>query len=306
MLKVGAEHDAAVIEMGMRAKGEISYLSRMVKPDMAIITNIGTSHIETLGSKDEILKAKLEITDGMKSGGVLMLCADDARLKAAKPRGVIPVLVGVENEKADYRATNLRADGFGMRFDFRTPDRVMRDMFIPAPSTPGVYAAAFAATCGIFSGMSEEEIKTGLLRFSQTGMRQKIRVAHGVTIIEDCYNASPESVRASIDTLKYVNNSPRRTAVLGKMHELGKYSIALHADIGDYAAKNLDVLYVFGDSDDVLSMAREYKKSGREPIYLGSDVIAAEKILKNNIAPGDVLLFKASRAEKLERLSEKL
>ena len=308
LLKLNASHQIAVLEMGMAALGEISALSRMASPDISIITNIGTSHIGFLGSRENILRAKLEITDGMKSDGILLLNGDDDMLRTVKKPHTYAFFVGIDNTRSDFLATNVRQKKNGMRFDMTYRGETLRDLFIPALGKHNVYAALFAAACGMICGLLESEIKTGLSSYVPVEGRQNITEKDGVKIIDDCYNASPESMRASIDILKYINISENRraVAVLGEMKELGDLAPALHKSVGEYARDKVDRLFIFGDGENVEMMKKGYESGGKSAVMLGGDLDIALDILKKNIKSGDAVLIKASRAVKLERLSEKL
>lgn len=306
LLKLNAGHQIAVVEMGMAARGEISALSRIASPDISVITNIGSSHMESLGSRENILAAKLEITDGMKSDGILLLSGDDDMLKNVKKPHTYSFFVGIDNTRSDFLASNIRQKKDGVTFDMTYRGEALRDLFIPAIGRHVVYAGLFAAACGMICGLSESEIRSGLR--SYVPARQKISEKDGVKIIDDSYNASPESMRASIDVLKYINMSEHRraVAVLGEMKELGALSPALHKSVGEYARDKVDALFLFGDGENVEMMKKGYDSGAKHAVMLGSDVDRALAILKENIKSGDAVLIKASRAVKIERLSEKL
>lgn len=306
LLSLDASHQIAVVEMGMAAPGEISALSKIASPDISIITNIGTSHIEFLGSRENILRAKMEITDGMKEDGILLVSGDDKYLRFVKKTSTYRFFVGIDDARSDFRAVNIGSSAGGMTFDFSYRGEVLRDLFIPALGKHSVLAAAFAAACGMICGLSESEIRAGLA--SYVPLRQNITEKNGVKIIDDCYNASPESMRASIDVLKYINMNERRraVAVLGEMKELGAIAPELHRSVGEYAAQNVDELLLFGEGENIEKLKEGFESRGKRAALLGDDVDAAEKILLSKIKKGDAVLIKASRAVRLERLSEKL
>lgn len=308
LLSLNASHQIAVVEMGMAARGEISSLSLMAAPDVSIITNIGTSHIEFLLSRENILKAKLEITDGMKPDGILLMNGDDDMLASVKKTRTYAFFVGIDNPRVDFLASNVREKDDGMTFDMTYRGETLRDLHISSLGKHSVYAALFAASVGMICGLSESEIRAGLAKFSPADMRQCISEKNGIKIIDDCYNASPESMRASIDVLKYINiNEHRRAvAVFGEMKELGKFSPSLHKAVGEYAKDKVDLLCLFGSGENISKIKDGYEAGGRRAVMLGDDADLAMQKLKENIKSGDVVLFKASRAVKLERLSEKM
>ena len=308
LLSIDSSHKIAVVEMGMSATGEISALSRLTCPDISVITNIGTSHIEFLGSRENIMKAKLEVLDGMSDDGILIINGDDDMLKNVTNTAQFCVRVGIDDKRCYFRATNIKYAENGTTFDIVCPDEAIKDLLIPSIGRHSVYAAAFAVACGVICGLDENEIRRGLASYVPADMRQNITRREKYTKIEDCYNASPESMRASIDVLKFLadKDGGRAVAVLGEMRELGAHAPALHKSVGEYAAKNADALFLFGDNENVRALADGYYAGGKVPIMLGDDAAAAVNTIKQNIKDGDVLLFKASRAVMLEKLSEKL
>lgn len=307
LLSLNASHQIAVVEIGMAARGEISSLSKIASPDISIITNVGSSHIGQLGSRENILKAKMEITDGMKDDGILLVSGDDKLLRSIKKTHTYRFFVGIDDSRSDFWANNVRRKHSGMTFDFSYRGETLRDLFIPSLGKHSVYAASFAAACGMICGLSESEIKAGLSSYVPVDLRQSITEKNDLKIIDDCYNASPESMRASIDVLKYINmNEHRRAvAVLGEMLELGAFAPQLHKSVGEYAIKNVDELFLFGAGKNILKIKEGFEAHGGRAVMLGDDVDAAEKILLSKIKKGDAVLFKASRAVRLERLSEK-
>ncbi|MBR6051674.1 MAG: UDP-N-acetylmuramoyl-tripeptide--D-alanyl-D-alanine ligase [Clostridia bacterium] len=308
LLSLNASHQIAVVEMGMAARGEISALSEMAAPDISIITNVGTSHIEFLLSRENILKAKLEIADGMKPDGILLMNGDDDLLAGVKKTRTYAFFVGIDNPRVDFLASNVREMSDGMTFDMTYRGETLRDLHIPSLGKHSVYAALFAAAVGMICGLSESEIRAGLASYCPADMRQRISEKNGIKIIDDCYNASPESMRASIDVLKYINiNEHRRSvAVLGEMKELGKFSPSFHKAVGEYAKDKVDLLCLYGSGESIRAIKDGYDSGDRRAVMLGDDVDRAVTILKENVKSGDAILFKASRAVKLERLSEKM
>ncbi len=253
-LSIGEGTEYAVFECGMSALGEIEYLSNIVKPNIGVITNIGTSHMESLGSRENIARAKLELVSGMggrDGGGVLVINADEPLLYGVRETLDVGrvVTAALHNRAADYRAVNLRRVGNGTVFDLIYNGRVATNIEIPAIGVHNVYDALYAFAVGILCGMSEAEIRGGLRGFRGAAMRQKIYDEHGITIIEDCYNASPESMRAGIDVLISLakERGGRPAALLGDMKELGEYSRLLHEQLGVYAARaGVKLLFTYG------------------------------------------------------------
>ncbi len=312
LMNLSPETETAVLEMGMSAFGEISYLSKIAKPDIGVITNIGTAHLEALGTRENICKAKMEITDGMAEGATLFVNGDEPLLTA--------VIGSLDKIKAvtygfrvgcDIRVVNLRHDGDGMVFDIMLGERLINDVRIPTIGNHNVLNATAAYAVAREMGIADGDIRLGLASFVNTGMRQKIYPVGNTTVIEDCYNASPESMRASMDVLaEYAKGKGARpTALLGDMLELGENSEAFHRGIGAYAASlGVKRLYCFGEMASFI--ADESVKSGvlRSDVFLCRDTDKPEAmadILINEAKSGDVILAKASRGISLERVIEK-
>lgn len=314
-LRMDAGTEYAVFECGMSALGEIEYLSNIVKPKIGVITNIGTSHMESLGSRENIAKAKLEIVSGMggrEAGGVLVINADEPLLYGVRetlPVGSV-VTAALHNRAADYRAVNLRRVGSGTVFDLIYNGRVATNIEIPAIGVHNVYDALYAFAVGIICGMSEAEIRGGLRAFRGAAMRQKIYEQGGITVIEDCYNASPESMRAGIDVLVSLakEKGGRPAALLGDMRELGEYSRLLHDQLGVYAARaGVKLLFTYGTLAESIAASAVSNGVRAENVYVNLDCTDPAKtgdMILGALKPGDVLLVKASRAVAAEAVLE--
>ncbi|MBQ7821480.1 MAG: UDP-N-acetylmuramoyl-tripeptide--D-alanyl-D-alanine ligase [Clostridia bacterium] len=313
VLSMKKDTNTAVFEMGMSFKGEISYLSKLACPKIAVITNIGNSHIENLGSRENICAAKLEITDGLDPDGYILLNADEPLLFAQKDLLDHKILfISMQNPAADFRALNVRTYDSYSIYDLVLPNRVVTNIQIPTIGIHNVHDSVFAFVCGLLMGMSDDEIKRGLMKFKNTGMRQNVYEYGGVTIIEDCYNAGPESMKASLDVLAKLSfkNGTRSIAVLGEMRELGEYSKQLHMEIGRaVASKNIGKLFTFGrDAENIVLGAINHGYLP-ERVGINGDIETPQttaNALRTILKPGDVVLFKASRAVRLERVIEML
>lgn len=301
MLELNHHHNAAVFEMGMSGLGEIEFMSEAAKPDVAVITNIGSSHLEMLGSRENIRRAKMEITTGLRDGGTLFLNGDEPLLQGHESDRYNVVYFGMKNEECDYFASNIRSVDGGIIFDMKTPTGVFENIEINLAGAHNVYNAMVAFTVGLKMQMSESEIRAGLLSYKAAKMRQNIYNVGGITVIEDCYNASPESMNAAInvlgDTAKL--RGGRMIALLGDMRELGTTTAELHAGVGSYLAeKNADYLFTYGElssenlADGAVKSGMSEKKVFRNPV---TDPEAVGKKLLGVLKAGDVLLVKASR-----------
>lgn len=303
------ECEVAVLEMGMCKFGEISFMTKLVRPDIAVVTNIGTSHIASLGSRENICRAKLEITEGMAEDSVLLLNGDEPLLTERKALiSPAPRYMGIYSRSADFKAMNIRTSGDGMVFDVLYGDRAAINMEIPILGRHNVYNAMAAFAVGTFLGMSEERIRAGLATFEGTEMRQKILKIGKITVIEDCYNASPESMRAAIDVLcaKAKKEGGRATALLGDMLELGENTRLMHDQLGQYAAQmKIERLYCFGAMADTVAEAAIKKGIRADSVFVFPDLndpeTVADEITKNALAD-DILLVKASRGVAAERV----
>ncbi|MBQ5601893.1 MAG: UDP-N-acetylmuramoyl-tripeptide--D-alanyl-D-alanine ligase [Clostridia bacterium] len=305
LLGLSSENDAAVLEMGMSHFGEIEYLSKIATPNIAVITMIGHSHIENLGSREGIRDAKLEIRKGLQHDGVLILNGDEPLL--ADINGAI--YVGEKNKYANYVIDNVIEGENGCAFDLSYNGERVESITIPAVGRHNVMNAAFAFAVGIVAGMGEFEIRRGLMNFRNTGLRQSVYEMGGKTIIADCYNAAPESVKASLKVLCDIaeRKGARKIAVLGDMKELGNYTAEAHIEVGrEVAADKIDMLFTFGMlASDIAGAAAE---DGIEKVFVFEENEYEEiaEAIKENTKSGDVILFKASRAMALEKVIELL
>lgn len=304
-LRLDESITAAVLEMGMSGFGEISLLTNVAKPSIGIITNIGVSHIEKLGSREGILKAKLEILEGMEKTAPLILNADDDMLMSVKDSIENPVITcAIENMKADCRAMNIVQTDEGMEFTLIYGEETLH-VSIPAVGKHNVYNALVAFVCGKKLGLTSEQAVAGLKDYVPSGMRQKIVLKNEMTFIEDCYNASPDSIKAALGVLTTIKCTGWRIAVLGEMMELGSYGAEGHRICGECARKlGVDLLYVVGGENAQWYMkgAGEMVENGRAKFFETKEELA--KALIDSLKPGDAVLFKASRSVKLEQVIE--
>lgn len=293
----------AVIEMGMDGFGQISVLTKCAKPDCAIITNIGVSHIEILGSRDGILQAKLEILEGLKKGSPVFLNGDNDKLANVKLDDYKVILFGIENKNCDVRAVDIKEIGLSTEFIAVKGD-IKQKITIPTVGIHNVYDALTAFAVGLEYGVSPEDIAKGLQGYTPSGMRQRIKEVKGVTFIEDCYNASPDSQKAGLNSLCKIAKG-RKIAVLGDMLELGSFSEKAHRMVGEYAAEcGVDLLYTVGEESKY--MADSALKSGLKNVRNFTDKKELTEILVNELQKGDTILFKASRGMKLEEIFENI
>ena len=302
--------EVAVLEMGMNHFGEIETMSLGARPDIAVITNIGTAHLEYLGSREGIRDAKMEITAGMDPSRSVLLLNGDEPLLLELRNSVYHPLYFSAGSCGDWHAANVREDSEGLLLDCVARSNVWHDIRVPARGLHQVNNALAAIAVGQMLGMNPEEIREGLLKYQSAPMRQSLRNAGPMTVFEDCYNANPESTRAAIDVLMTVSaeKKGRACALLGDMLELGESSEDLHRRIGRYAAaKGIRRLICFGPLAGAIACGAT--EGGMDPASVVSvaDLSAPEAAAEQILAwaePGDVWLFKASRGVAAERVAK--
>ena len=302
LLKLEKGHEVCVVELGMDHAGEIDNLARLVEPDMALITNIGDAHIENLGSRENIFKAKCEIFPHLKRDGLAVLNGDDPLLATLK--GTLSqraVFVG-GGEGLDYTARDLNSgDGGHLTCRVKTP-RGQFEADIPALGSHMIYPTLMAAAVGEALGMAPDEIVRGIGAFLPTKMRMNIvRCKGDIVILNDAYNANPQSMRAAIQVLAD-SQGENKVAVLGDMFELGPFAPALHTGVGECLGKaGVNCLVAVGDL--AAHIAEGAKSSGVPEVYHCQTKEEAKLILERLIQPDSVFLVKASRGMKMEELS---
>ncbi|ANX02053.1 UDP-N-acetylmuramoyl-tripeptide--D-alanyl-D-alanine ligase [Thermoclostridium stercorarium subsp. leptospartum DSM 9219] len=305
VLNLDRSHSVAVFEMGMSAMGEIDYLSRIIQPDIGIITNIGISHIEKLGSRQNILRAKLEIINGMKENGVLILNGDDELLSGLEGLLPMPVVFYGINDNCNVKGYGIESLGEkGVRFTVNIRNRDV-DIFLPVPGIHNVSDALAAIACAIEMGITDENIQKGLIQYSSEKMRMNIVEYGNVKVINDTYNAAPASSMAALSVLREISGSRRSIAVLGDMLELGAYSEEAHKSVGACVAhENINYLVAIGElAKDYVVGAVEAGMDKKRILHF-PDPESAVDSLRELIEPNDVVLFKASRGMHLDRIIE--
>ena len=301
IMHISERTQVAVLEMGMNHFGEMEYLTGIAKPDVAVITNIGTMHIEHLGSREGILQAKLEILRGVPESGYGIFNGDEPLLwNIRDDGGHKKYYFGIENAACDVIASDIQEYEDGMRFMARGLGHQF-ELFVPTVGRHSVYNALAATTTALLLGVKPEQIQARLAAFHNTGMRQRIYQQNGMTIIEDCYNAGPESTQAALEVLGSYHTTGRRIAVLGDMLELGNRSSAEHYRIGRIVADKADMLFTYGyHSLRTVTGAITGGMPPKNAEHFDTHEDLAH-VLRTRAAEGDVLLFKGSRGMKMER-----
>ncbi|MBR0414735.1 MAG: UDP-N-acetylmuramoyl-tripeptide--D-alanyl-D-alanine ligase [Clostridia bacterium] len=297
LLRLDSSYEAAVIEMGMNHFGEIHNLVLRSRPTMGVITNIGVSHIENLGSRDGILKAKLEILDGMQPDAPLLLNADNDKLATVKVEGRPVYYFGIENPGADFRAQDIRRTTESTDFTI-VYSGGRQEVHIPAVGNHNVLNALCAFGVAVLSGIDAKKVAQKLAEYEPAGRRQKIVKCSDFTVIEDCYNASTDSMRAAIETLAQMN-AKKKIAVLADMLELGDYAQRLHEEVGEFCARQkIDAVLAYGDQ------ARFYCEKAKEGGVPQTEFFEDKQALLEAVSAcaedDSVLLFKGSNGMHLE------
>lgn len=291
---------AAVIEMGMSALGEISVLSRAAKPDIAVITNIGWCHLETLGTRENILCAKLEILDGMAAGAPVIINGDDELLRGAD-YGAHRVVTYGFGEGCGIRAQDIESTDSGGRFTLCAHGKQYAAE-VPAQGEHHIRNALAAFAVAEAFGMTPEEIVPAFMRYQGSGLRQKYVECGKMTFILDCYNASPDSMKSS---LSLIRTSPRRrVAVLGDMLELGEMSAQLHAGIAQLLKDSADLAFLYGR--EMRSCMERLGAQGGPQAFHTEDMEELVRLLRENLRDGDLVLFKGSRGMRMEQAAQAL
>jgi len=304
VFEMNENHEVVVLEMGMSAFGEIHYLSSIAKPDIGVITNVGIAHIEYLGSREGILKAKCEIFDFMKPNGIAILNGDNDKLQELEGECSFPIdWIGIDNKKGIW-AKQIQSNGIENISCVLVTPKGEIPVTIPVPGEHMVLNALLAAAVGIRLGLTLEEIKQGIEIFQSDKMRMAVnKTKSGFTVIDDVYNANPISMKASVDVLSEATG--HKVAILGDMYELGMDEKKLHGEVGAYAVeKGIDVLVALGPIS--ISMAEKAKEVGGKEIY---HYDTQEEFWEKGFGifqKGDTILIKASRGMQLEKTVEKI
>lgn len=304
ILDMPEDTQVAVVEMGMNHFREMAYLSRIARPDVAVIVNIGTAHIEFLGSQKGIRKAKMEILEGMAPDGRLLLNGDDAMLRCLEEQPAQSVIYYGSDDGCSVYAADVRQEGEVLSFTVHDDGGDSFPVRLHVEGSHYVTDALAAVTVGLALGVQPSQIQAGLDSFRNMAGRQEILQLGGMTVIKDCYNAGPESMEAA---LKVLGTKPkRRVAVLGDMLELGACSPAEHYRVGRMAALTSDLVFAFGPN--AARVVSGCLTGGMDTLhalaYTDKEKLIAD--LKLTCKPGDTLLVKGSRGMHMEQVVDAL
>lgn len=300
IFRLREEHEIAVLEMGISDFGEMHRLSKIAHPDICVITNIGQCHLEYLKDRDGVLKAKTEIFDYIAKDGKIILNGDDDKLTTiTNVKGIKPTFFGAEN-KCDVYATDIVMKGLrGIACTLHADEKSIA-VLIPIPGYHMVLNALAATAIGAGMGLTMEEIKAGIEKLEPLGGRFHIIETSQLTIIDDCYNANPVSMKASLDVLK--DGERRKVAILGDMFELGENAAYLHSTVGVRAAKNkIDLLVCVGEMSRHAAAAA-VKEGGCNKVVEAADLEELLEMLPKLIQPEDTILVKASHGMHFDRV----
>lgn len=312
ILKIREEHQVAVLEMGISEFGEMHRLAAMAYPDVCVITNIGLCHLENLITRDGILKAKTESFDHIKEGGIAVLNGDDDKLATIPMvNGKRPVFYGINREalseytteKTVYATEVVNFGLKGMKAKIHVADELF-EVTIPIPGEHNVYNALAATSVGIRLGLTIDEIKSGIESAGTICGRTNMIEVRGMIVIDDCYNANPVSMKASLDVLSTAEGD--KIAVLGDMGELGEDELQLHYSIGTYLAKkNIDAVFCVGKLSKEIARAITEHSDTCKVFYFEERETMIQALLPY-LKFGDTILVKASHFMNFSKVVEEI
>ncbi len=296
------EEEVAVLEMGMNSLGEISLLSKIAEPDIAIITNVGTAHIGELGSRENILKAKLEIIDGLKENGTLIINNDNDLLNNVKlDKKINLITFGIRNN-SDYMPQNIKLINNHTQYELR------KELIeVPILGEAFIYNSMVAFIVGKLLNVENERIIEGIKSFELSKSRlEVIKTKKNITIINDCYNANLDSMKSALDFLKSIK-AKRKIAVLGDILELGSFGKNIHREVGEIVGKaKIDKLICIGDLSKYIAFAAVDHGIKEDDIYYFTNNQDGISCLKNILKKDDAILIKASNGMKFIEIVEDL
>ena len=306
LLKLNKNHHYAITELGMNNLGEIEYLSKIAMPDIALINNVGSAHIGNLGSYENIQKAKSEIFIGLKKDGVAVLNADDKSTSVIKKSIKQRVLTFGVSDEADIRAQDIKIKGIKSSFLLKT-DRGKIKININSAGHFMVLNALAAASIGYLNELSLEDIKEGIEDYSSFEKRMEIiKTKQGFNVINDTYNANPDSMLASINTLKILKGNDNAFLIVGDMFEMGDFAESCHKEVGKEAGlSDFKAIYATGEFAKYVKEGATLSGFNKKEIFIGSK----EEIVKNiklKIKKNDWVLIKGSRGMKMEEVTNQL
>jgi len=305
VLSFAADTQVGILEMGMSEKDEINLLAEIVRPDIGVITNIGTAHMENLGTRQGILDAKMEITNYFGKENVLIVNRDNDLPDIEKLEVEYKLVTVGENGRSDMvisNITDIGENGITFTLEHRIGNEYESQKFkLNIPGRHNAYNGALAVSVGVELGVSLEEAARGLEKMENTDKRLSIKGKDGIKIIDDTYNASVDSMKAGIDVLESVFGM-RKIAILADMLEMGKKSAEYHEEVGEYLAdKNFDLLITVGEASRHIEKAAKEKMTGIQTLHFDNQEDLNKKV-KEIVRPGDVVLIKGSRGMNMDQV----
>lgn len=307
LFKLDKSYEMAVIEMGMNSFGEIEKLSNIVKPEIAVISNIGISHIGNFKSITDILNAKMEIISGLKDEGTLILNGDDELLYGLKNDLSCKVIYFGTFLRNDIRAYDIILEGEnGSSFSIKYKDKEMK-FHISIIGRHNIMNALAAITVALLMDIEPLKIIAGISKYKSTEMRLDISSKNNIKIINDVYNSGPDSMKAAIDVLTEIANARRKVVILGDMLELGEYSKKAHIEVGEYFFDNkVDLILLSGKYAKHIENGLLEKGNNKIKVYIYKSNDELISNLSSLISYGDIILVKGSRGSKMEEVVEEL
>ena len=306
VMEAGYGHEIAVLEMGFYVPGEISFLCEIAPPTIGVVTNIGTVHAERAGSREIIAKGKSELVQALPENGTAILNYDDDLVKGMAKKTNANILFYGLNPSADLYADNITGlglDGIELTFHFNEESIPAK---LPLVGKHSVYTALRAAATGLKLNMSWKEIIAGLQQADAQLRLTAIKLSNGATILDDSYNAAPESTCAALDLLNEIQlpeKNVRHVAVLGEMYELGQYEESGHTQVGRHAVDTCDILIGVGDRSKIITETALESGMATERVFWMPDVHRTIEFLREQITPNDVLLIKGSHGLRMDRIT---
>ena len=298
-------HECAVLEMGMYVQGEIDYLAEIVKPHFAIITNVGVAHIQSAGSRENILKAKMEIANYMTQSDVLLINGDNDMLQTVDTRAIKPSVCkyGLE-EHNDIRLISYETTESGMKIRADILGKIT-EYEIPTLGIHNIYNSLSVMGLCSLMGLDMKKSSEGIRKYQPSKYRMEIKSVSGKTLIEDFYNANPDSLRASIETFRQMLGE-RKVAVLADMLELGEISEKEHMNAGIQASEIFDVIICIGSDAKYIGKGAIENGFDKGRVYYFANNEEAVSEINSILRPGDAVLMKGSRGMKLEEVAESI
>ena len=306
VLEAGYGHEIAVLEMGFYVPGEIAFLCKIAPPTVGVVTNIGTVHAERAGSREVIAEGKSELVQALPENGTAVLNYDDELVKGMAAKTNANILYYGLTPEADLYADEIKGlglNGLELTFHYHGENIPTR---LPLVGQHSVYTALRAAAVGLTFGMSWDEIIHGLQKADAQLRMTAIKLPNGATILDDSYNAAPESTCAALDLLqeiKHPDHQLRHVAVLGEMYELGQYEKAGHTQVGRHAVDTCDVLIGVGDRSKIITETALESGMATDTVFWMPDVPQTIAFLRERITPNDIILIKGSHGLRMDRIT---